>query len=81
MPDWAAIIVALAAFVSAVGSTVASILTVLAKRDIHKIEVATNSMKDALVEATGKAEHAAGMKAGRAEQKAEDKSASQQAGT
>lgn len=32
-----------------------------AKKDIHKVEVATNSMKDALVRATAKASHAEGM--------------------
>lgn len=34
------------------------------KVDIHKIELATNSMKDALVKATGDAAHAAGLKEG-----------------
>jgi hypothetical protein len=34
---------------------------------IEQIEVATNSMKDALVKATGEAAHAAGVKEGRAE--------------
>lgn len=32
--------------------------------DIHKIELATNSMKDALVRATSEASHAAGLKEG-----------------
>lgn len=34
------------------------------KLDVHKIELATNSMKDELVKATSKASHAAGLKEG-----------------
>jgi hypothetical protein len=34
------------------------------RADVAKIEVATNSMKDALVEATGKASHAEGLAEG-----------------
>jgi hypothetical protein len=34
--------------------------------DIKKIEIATNSMKDALVKATGEAAHAAGLAEGKA---------------
>lgn len=37
------------------------------KKDIRKIEVATNSMKDALVAATDKAAHAQGKEEGRIE--------------
>lgn len=40
-------------------------------RNILKIEKATNSMKDALVDATGKQNRAEGKAEGRAEQKAE----------
>jgi hypothetical protein len=36
------------------------LMTVITKRNVEVIEVATNSMKDALVAATGKAERAAG---------------------
>lgn len=38
-----------------------------------QVEVATNSMKDALVTATAKAEHASGFEAGRLTQQAETK--------
>ena len=37
------------------------------KRDIHTIELATNSMKDALVLATGRAAHLAGANEARVE--------------
>ena len=37
------------------------------RKNIEKIEIATNSMKDALVAATDKAAHAAGREEGRAE--------------
>lgn len=35
--------------------------------DVHKVEIATNSMKDALVSATASAAHAAGKEEGRVE--------------
>lgn len=41
------------------------------KQDIRKIELATNSMKDALVEATAKASQAEGEIKGRADEKAD----------
>lgn len=43
------------------------------KVNMATVEKATNSMKDALVAATAKAEHAAGVVAGRTEEKAEEK--------
>lgn len=42
-------------------------MTVENKRDIHKIEEATNSMKDALVASTAKASYSEGHEAGRIE--------------
>ena len=41
------------------------------KEDVHKVEVATNSMKDALVKAAGEEGRATGEAKGRADQKAE----------
>ncbi len=41
--------------------------------NIQKIEKSTNSMKDALVKATGEAKHAEGMAAGIQQEKAEAK--------
>ncbi len=46
---------------------------VAAAENIQKVEVATNSMKDQLVEATRAAAELVGQKQGRAEQKAEQK--------
>lgn len=43
------------------------------KKDVRKIELATNSMHDALVATTAKASHAVGKAEGRAEVTAEDK--------
>lgn len=44
-------------------------LTYKTRQDVQVVHMATNSMKDALVAATGKAEHAAGVEQGRAERK------------
>ncbi len=44
-----------------------ALITWSTRTNIQKIEVATNSMKDALVKATGEAEHAAGKEEGRTE--------------
>jgi transcriptional regulator of met regulon len=41
--------------------------------DVKKIELATNSMKDALVEATATGEHAKGFEAGRQTEKDDEK--------
>ena len=49
------------------------------KEDVHKVEVATNSMKDALVKAAGEAGMAEGEAKGRADQKAEAHQESQAA--
>jgi hypothetical protein len=61
---------------SAIGGIITPIILVLLARqsaNVKKIEVATNSMKDALVAATAKASeregHAAGLEQGRAENK------------
>lgn len=44
----------------ALANVATAILTLLTRRDVRTIEKATNSMKDALVKATGEAAHAAG---------------------
>ena len=44
----------------AVSNTVTAYFVYRSKSDIHRIEVATNSMKDALVASTAKASHAEG---------------------
>lgn len=69
--DWAAIITALALLVTAVGTVVNLFLNYWTRREvkaqaenIQKIETATNSMKDALVKASGEAGHAAGLAEG-----------------
>ena len=49
------------------------------KEDVHKVEVATNSMKDALVKAAGEVGMAEGEAKGRADQKAESHQESQAA--
>lgn len=48
----------------AIFNAVTAVLVLLAKRDIKKIETATNSMKDALVETTAKAAKAEGVAEG-----------------
>ena len=55
----------------AVTNLVTGVLVLIAKRDINKIEVATNSMKDALVVSTAKASKAEGKAEQRAETAAE----------
>lgn len=54
-------------FLIAIVNMITASLVLMAKRDINKIEIATNSMKDALVAATAKASKAEG----KAEQRAE----------
>jgi len=80
--DWQGI----AMVITAISSLVAAIFAGLArekaaatgrdvvavKADIRKVELATNSMKDQLVEATRAGAQAAGEQKGRADQKAED---------
>lgn len=68
----------MAAVISALASLIAAIMGALARRDaaktqrdMRKVELATNSMKDELVEATRLAATAVGVKQGRADQKAE----------
>ena len=51
--------------VVAVTNLITAALVLIAKSDIKKIELATNSMKDALVLATAKASLAEGKEAGR----------------
>ncbi len=50
-----------------------TLLMMYATRQIKKVEIATNSMKDALVQATGEKEHAKGVIVGRGEAFAESK--------
>jgi putative effector of murein hydrolase len=54
----------------AVGIILTAIQNAINRRNIKKIELATNSMKDALVEATGRASHAEGKAEGMAEAEA-----------
>lgn len=79
----ALVITAMASLVAAIFAGVASIMSIrnaahlqVVKEDVHKIELATNSMKDQLVKATGDAAHAEGKAEGKAEQKAEGKAES-----
>ena len=62
----------------AVFNTIASIATLIGVLRTHKlthqIELATNSMKDALVKSTSELAHAEGVAQGRADAKAENKS-------
>jgi hypothetical protein len=74
---WAADI---ALLIGAFGWVVPGVLAFLTYRragqasvDIRKIEIATNSMKDALVLATATGEHAKGVIQGRADEKAAQK--------
>lgn len=64
MDPVAQIIVAIATLVTAVAAAIVSLMNtfriVRVARNVEKIEVATNSMKDALVLATAKASHAEG---------------------
>ena len=55
-----------------------AITTLLAHQLIQKVEIATNSMKDALVLATGEARHGQGVAEGRAEGKVERADLTQQ---
>lgn len=78
--DIALIITALGSLLAAMSSAAAVVLGALNARrllpiaeQVQKIEVATNSMKDRLIEATAKSEHAAGVVVGRAEVVAEQK--------
>ena len=66
---WALLLVAGTNFLTAV-------LVLLAKRDIRKIEIATNSMKDALIVSTAKASLAEGKEAGRIAELERDKGVS-----
>ena len=50
-----------------------TILVIYATTQIRKVEIATNSMKDALVKVTGESEHAKGVIAGRNEAISENK--------
>jgi len=67
------LISATAAAWAAIKAQQAHTAVVEVKADVHKIEVATNSMKDALVQATGDAKLLEGVAKGRADQKAETK--------
>ena len=78
--DIALIITAIGSLIAAAASSAAVLIGAWSARklipvidQVQKIEISTNSMKDALVTATAKAEHAAGMVAGRAEAVAEQK--------
>lgn len=66
--DTLIVIAPIIAAVLGIINTVLVILTKIdvwvAKKDIRKVEVATNSMKDALVKVTGESEHAKGVKQG-----------------
>jgi len=69
--DWAIIITAVTGLVSAVCSGTAVVLTAIIHSNVRKVELATNSMKDALVKSTGEAAFSKGLTQGRADQKAE----------
>jgi hypothetical protein len=62
------IIAALTTLVAAIGAAVSSVLN---GRKIEKVHLATNGMKDALIESTRAAANAEGKEAGRAEATAE----------
>lgn len=67
MPDANTIALVLIAVMNAVTAFLAyrtHLATQTTQSNVAKIEIATNSMKDALVEATGKASHAEGMAEG-----------------
>lgn len=67
MPDPNLIALALIAVMNAFTAFLAyrtHLATAITQTNVAKIEIATNSMKDALVEATGKASHAEGMAEG-----------------
>lgn len=80
--EWAMILTAMSSLVAATLSGLAVLLTIWVKADVHlaraevdvvkddvrKIEIATNSMKDALVKATGEAKFAEGASAERDKQ-------------
>lgn len=55
--------------VAADAAQIISVLVVEAASNIKKIEIATNSMKDALVASTAKASRAEGVEAGRLEER------------
>ena len=59
----------IANIVSAVAAVIAAVVAWRAHRAINKVEVATNSMKDALVASTEKEALARGIKAGIQEEK------------
>lgn len=59
-----------AQLITALAALGAFILSLYNNRKIEQIHVATNSMKDALVAATGDAAHAAGKEEGRVEEEA-----------
>jgi hypothetical protein len=62
--DVAAIIAALASLVAAIGSTVAVIGTAINGRQIERVRLATNGMKDDLVRTAGEKAFAEGVKHG-----------------
>lgn len=66
--DW---VIVIGAIFLGLGQLLSTILQFLNSLNIRKIEVATNSMKDALVKATGEAATLEGEKTGRALQRAE----------
>lgn len=55
----------------AITNLITGVLVLIAKRDIRRVEVATNSMKDDLIVSTAKASKAEGHAEGRAEQRVE----------
>lgn len=78
--ELALVIGAIGTLISAMASSAALLIGALNTRklnrtaaNVQKIELATNSMKDALVAATAKGEHAAGVVQGRADVAAERK--------
>ena len=78
MDNLPALIIAVGSLITAMASAAAVVIGAFnsiklsrTAQQVEKIEVATNSMKDALVAATAKGEHAAGVAQGRADMKAE----------
>lgn len=90
-PDYTALIVALTTLVTTIITGIIAIIAALragkastgvevVKTDVRKIELATNSMKDALVRATASENLAVGMAAGIAQERANPQSPSSNTG-
>jgi hypothetical protein len=71
---------ALALLAVAVLNALSVALSIMNNRNIHKVEVATNSMKDALVAATAKASDAIGEARGLAKGRAEERTPHEKSG-